>query len=69
MFLYQGTRQTLNYYYVLCLTFQIPPGLQLREQQLLYYVLMSSSSHIRRVEISGEPLSFRRTFDVYLLFS
>ena len=31
--------------------------------------LMSSSSHIRRVEISGEPRSFRQTFDVYLLFS
>ena len=30
---------------------------------------MSSSSHIRRVEISGEPRSFRQTFDVYLLFS
>jgi hypothetical protein len=31
--------------------------------------LMSSSSHIRRVEISGEPQSFRQTFNVYLLFS
>jgi hypothetical protein len=30
---------------------------------------MSSSSHIRRVEISGEPRSFRQTFDVYFLFS
>ena len=29
---------------------------------------MSSSSHIRRVKISGEPRSFRQTLDVYLLF-
>ena len=30
--------------------------------------LMSSSSHIRSVEISGEPRNFRQTLDVYLLF-
>ena len=35
----------------------------------IYQTLMSSSSHIRRVEISGKPRSFRQTFDVYLLFS
>ena len=29
---------------------------------------MSSSSHIRRVEISGKPRNFRQTLDVYLLF-
>ena len=29
--------------------------------------LMSSSSHIRRVEISVEPRNFRQTLDVYLL--
>ncbi len=28
--------------------------------------LMSSSSHIRRVEISGKPRSFRQYFDVYV---
>ena len=36
-------------------------------KQIMY--ILSSSSHIRRVEISGEPRSFRQTFDVYLLFS
>jgi hypothetical protein len=30
--------------------------------------LMSSSSHIRRVKISGKSRSFRQTLDVYLLF-
>ena len=29
---------------------------------------MSSSSHIRRVEISVKPRNFRRTLDVYQLF-
>ena len=30
--------------------------------------LMSSSSHIRRDEISGKLRSFRQTLDIYLLF-
>jgi hypothetical protein len=30
--------------------------------------LMSSSSHIRRVEISVKPRNFRGTLDVYQLF-
>ena len=29
--------------------------------------LMSSSSHIRRIELSVEPRNFRQTLDVYLL--
>ncbi len=31
------------------------------------FLLMSSSSHIRRVEISGEPRNFHQTLNVYLL--
>ena len=37
-------------------------------QNCCFVYLMSSSSHIRHVEISGEPRNFRQTLDVYLLF-